>query len=94
MVLDAGAGVTPLNVSSLITGLAPATRYSYLVKASNYLGTVSGAQVAFYSPPFVTVTNENWDSVASSADGSVLVAVANMAGGASPAGPILISEPP
>ena len=63
----------------------------YQVVASNHLGTVSGAQVAFYSPPFVGVPNENWDSVASSADGSVLVAVANEANGASPAGPIIIS---
>ncbi len=90
-VIDVGAGVAPLNVSSLITGLAPAARYIYQVVASNSLGTVLGAQVAFYSPPFVGVPNENWDSVASSADGSVLVAVANMANGASPAGPIIIS---
>ena len=90
-VMDVGAGAAPLNVSSLITGLAPATRYHYQVVASNSLGTFFGAQVAFYSPPFVGVPNENWDSVASSADGSVLVAVANMANGASPAGPIIIS---
>ena len=88
---DVGAGATPLNVSSLITGLVPAKQYSYQVVASNHLGTVSGAQVTFYSPPFVGVPNENWDSVASSADGSVLVAVANEANGASPAGPIIIS---
>ena len=88
---DVGAGAAPLNVSSFITGLAPATQYHYEVGASNFLGTAFGAQVAFYSPPFVGVPNENWDSVASSADGSVLVAVANMANGASPAGPIIIS---
>ena len=91
-VMDVGAGASPLNVSSLITGLAPAKQYDYQVVASNHLGMVFGAQVAFYSPPFVSsFPNENWDSVASSADGSVLVAVANMAGGASPAGPIIIS---
>jgi uncharacterized repeat protein (TIGR03803 family) len=90
-VTDLGAGATPLNASSFITGVAPATRYIYQVVASNYLGTVFGAVVTFYSHPFVSVPNENWDSVASSADGSVLVAVANMANGASPAGPIIIS---
>jgi uncharacterized repeat protein (TIGR03803 family) len=90
-VMDVGAGATPLNVSSFITSVAPATRYIYQVVASNYLGTVFGAVVTFYSHPFVSVPNENWDSVASSANGSVLVAVANMANGASPAGPIIIS---
>jgi uncharacterized repeat protein (TIGR03803 family) len=90
-VMDVGAGATPLNVSNLIPGLSPAQRYAYQVVASNHLGSVFGAQVAFYSFPFVTVPNENWDSVASSADGSVLVAVANIANGASPAGPIIIS---
>jgi sugar lactone lactonase YvrE len=90
-VMDVGAGAAPLNVSSLITGVAPAKQYAYQVVASNHLGTVFGAQVAFYSFPFAGVPNENWDSVASSADGSVLVAVANMANGASPAGPIIIS---
>jgi hypothetical protein len=90
-VMGVGAGTTPLNVSSLITGLSPAQKYAYQVVASNHLGTVFGPLVTFFSPPFVSVPNENWDSVASSADGSVLVAVANMANGASPAGPIIIS---
>ncbi len=75
--IDAGAGAVSLNVSSFITGVAPAKQYDFQVVASNHLGAVSGAQVAFYSFPFVGVPNENWDSVASSADGSVLVAVAN-----------------
>ena len=90
---DVGAGVTPLNVGSFITGLAPAKQYDYEVVASNSLGTVFGALVAFYSPPFVSVPNENWDSVASSADGSVLVAVANKnpVGFTGPGGPIIIS---
>jgi DNA-binding beta-propeller fold protein YncE len=90
-IMDVGAGAAPLNVSSLITSLATAKQYDYQVVASNSLGTVFGFQVAFYSPPFVTVPNQNWNSVASSADGRVLVAVANMANGASPAGPIIIS---
>ena len=81
----------PLNVSSLITGVAPAQQGHYEEVASNSLGTVFGALVAFYSPPFVDVPNENWDSVASSADGSVLVAVANEVNDASPAGLIIVS---
>jgi sugar lactone lactonase YvrE len=90
---DAGAGAVSLTVSSFITGLAPAKQYDYQVMASNSLGTVFGALVAFYSPPFVSVPNENWDSVASSADGSVLVAVANKnpVGFTGPGGPIIIS---
>ena len=83
-VMDVGAGSTPLNVSSFIMSLAPYTQYYYQVVASNYFGTVSGAQVAFWSPPFAVVPNENWNSVAASADGSVMVAVANP-------GPIYIS---
>jgi uncharacterized repeat protein (TIGR01451 family) len=83
-VMDVGAGSTPLTVTSSIMSLAPYTQYYYQVVASNYFGTVSGAQVAFWSPPFAVVPNEDWDSVASSADGSVMVGVANP-------GPIYIS---
>ena len=75
--MDIGSGTVPVNVSSLITWLAPATQYRYEVGASNFLGTVFGTLVTFFSPPFVGVPNENWDSVASSADGRILVAVAN-----------------
>jgi len=92
--IDIGAGTTPLNVSSFITGLAPATQYRYEVVASNFLGTRFGAEVTFLSPPFVTVPNQNWDSVASSADGRILVAVANGSSSAPPisaGGPIFIS---
>jgi 6-bladed beta-propeller/NHL repeat len=90
--VDAGAGANPLTISSLITGLPAAKQYDYQVVASNHLGTVSGALVALYTPPFVIVPNENWDSVASSADGSVLVAVANNNPMLStPGGPIFIS---
>ena len=91
-VMDVGAGAASLNVSSFIPGLVPFKQYAYQVVASNHLGTVSGAQAAFYSFPFVSVLDENWDWVASSADGSVLVAVANEANGASPAGSIIISS--
>jgi hypothetical protein len=88
-VIDIGAGATALNVSSFITGLASAARYNYQIVASNNLGTRSGTSVAFYSPPFVTVPGEDWTSVAASADGSVMVAVANP--GSTPTGPIYIS---
>jgi DNA-binding beta-propeller fold protein YncE len=93
-IMDVGAGTTPLNVSSFITGLAPFTQYHFQVVASNYLGARFGATIAFYSPPFVGVPNQNWDSVASSADGSVLVAVANGNSSTPPfsaGGPIFIS---
>jgi hypothetical protein len=91
---DVGAGVAPLNVSSFIAGLAPATQYRYEVVASNVLGTVFGVTVTFFSPPFVGVPNQNWDSVACSADGRVLVAVANENNNTPPfssGGPIFIS---
>jgi DNA-binding beta-propeller fold protein YncE len=87
---DAGAGAVSLNVSSFITSLSPAEQYDYQVVGSNHLGTVFGAMVAFYPPPFVTVPNRQWYSVASSADGSVLVAVAR-APSVAGSGPILIS---
>jgi DNA-binding beta-propeller fold protein YncE len=89
-VMDVGAGAVPLNVSSFINGLTPFYQYYYEAVASNYLGTVYGTLVAFYSPPFVTVPGEDWTSVASSADGSVMVAVANP-GTTPPGGPIYIS---
>jgi DNA-binding beta-propeller fold protein YncE len=73
-VMDMGAGATPLNVSSLITGLAPATRYYFQVVASNYLGTVYGAEFAFFTQPFTSAPLEQWQSVACSADGTKLVA--------------------
>ena len=79
-IMDIGAGTNPVDVSSSITGLAPATRYYYEVVASNYLGTRYGPEISFYGPPFVGVPVANWDSVASSADGSVLVAVSNPGG--------------
>jgi DNA-binding beta-propeller fold protein YncE len=89
-IMDVGAGAVPLNVSSFITGLAPFTQYHFQVVASNHLGNVTGAQVTFYSPPFVTVPVEDWTSVAASADGRVMVAVANP-GPSGPTGPIYIS---
>ena len=80
LMMDLGAGTNPVNFSSSITGLAPATRYYYEVVASNYLGTRYGPEISFYGPPFTGVPVANWDSVASSADGSVLVGVSNPGG--------------
>jgi hypothetical protein len=40
--MDIGAGTISLNVSSVVTGLAPLTPYYYQVVASNALGTVFG----------------------------------------------------
>jgi DNA-binding beta-propeller fold protein YncE len=75
-VMDAGAGATALNVSNLITGLAPTTRYYYEVWASNYLGIAAGSLVSFLSPPFTSAPLAEWRSVTASADGSKLVAAA------------------
>jgi DNA-binding beta-propeller fold protein YncE len=55
--MDIGAGVTSLNVSSFIPGLAPFTPYQYRVMASNALGTVLG-KVVSWTPPFVSVSGE------------------------------------
>jgi DNA-binding beta-propeller fold protein YncE len=73
-VMDVGAGAAPLNVSSLITSLVPFKQYSFEVVAANYLGTVSGALVTFLSPPFAGIPQGQWQTVASSADGTKLVA--------------------
>jgi DNA-binding beta-propeller fold protein YncE len=88
--MDVGAGAAPLNVSSFITGLTPFKQYNFQVVASNQLGIATGALITFYGPPFVGVPGEDWTSVAASADGSVLVAVANPGNGG-PGGPIYIS---
>jgi uncharacterized repeat protein (TIGR03803 family) len=88
-IMDAGMGAVSLNVSSFITGLTPFKQYNFQAVASNQLGTATGAQVTFYSPPFVTVPGEDWTSVAASADGSVMIAVANPK--APVVGPIYIS---
>ena len=69
-VVDVGAGAAPLNVSSFITGLAPFKQYYSEVVASNYLGTTSGTAVAFLSPPFAGVPPGQWQTIASSADGT------------------------
>jgi NHL repeat len=91
-IMDVGAGAVPLNVSSFITGLTPFQQYSCQAVASNHLGNVTGAQVTFYSPPFVTVPGEDWTSLAASADGSVMIAVANPGSVPPPLrGPIYIS---
>ncbi|HUD47347.1 MAG TPA: 6-bladed beta-propeller [Candidatus Baltobacteraceae bacterium] len=90
-ITNIGSEPNPVIISAAITGLAPASEYHYQVLASNSLGLAYGTVVNFYSAPFVAIPFENWDSVASSADGSVLVAVANEFNYASPIGPILIS---
>ena len=90
-VIDVAAGTNSLNVNSFITGLVSSKTYYFQAVASNYLGVAYGAEESFviYGPPFVDVPNANWDSVASSADGSVLVAVSNP-GGSYPETPGLI----
>jgi hypothetical protein len=63
-----------LNVSSFITDLAPATEYEFYVIASNYLGTTYDGPLYFFSAPFTSAPPAQWDSVASSADGTKLAA--------------------
>jgi alpha-tubulin suppressor-like RCC1 family protein len=46
-VADQGSGSASLNISSVITGLAPATVYHFQVVASNLVGTVFGADISF-----------------------------------------------
>jgi hypothetical protein len=72
--IDIGGGITPLIVSNLLSNLIPAPAYFYQVIASNHLGTAFGRQVTFSSPPFTSVPQAQWQSVASSADGTKLVA--------------------
>jgi DNA-binding beta-propeller fold protein YncE len=89
--IDIGSSAVPLNASSLITNPAPAIFYSYEVVASNSLGVTVGQPVPFILGPWsiASVPNtNNWDAMASSADGTKLVAV-NFASG--PAGAIYVS---
>jgi DNA-binding beta-propeller fold protein YncE len=81
---DAGAGAVSLNVSSFITGVAEFLFYSYQAVASNSLGTKSGAVISFQDlpPPFTSAPFGTWQSVASSTDGSRLIAGANGSSGA------------
>ncbi len=72
--MDVGAGATTLNLSSTITGLDQAAFYSCEVIASNHLGTRAGGSILFLTPPFANVPLGGWPSVASSADGSKLIA--------------------
>jgi uncharacterized repeat protein (TIGR03803 family) len=76
-ITDVGAGTNSVNVSSFITGLAPGTTYYYEVVASNSLGTSYGAEGSFVvalGAPFTSVPPAQWESIASSADGTRLVA--------------------
>ena len=60
--------------------MAPFTQYYYQVVASNHLATVLGAELRFLSPPFSSTPQAQWQSVASSADGTKLVAGSVTAG--------------
>jgi hypothetical protein len=75
--IDVGAGATPLNVGSIISGLPPAAYCECEAFASNHLGLRSGQIINFYSPPITGAPLANWLSVAVSADGSKIVAAAN-----------------
>ena len=74
-----GSGTMPVPVQSLITGLTSGFIYAVQAVASNELGTVSGAIVNFIAPPWYLLpvpSQEVWNSIATSADGSRLASVA------------------
>jgi DNA-binding beta-propeller fold protein YncE len=84
---NVGSGVSPLNVSIPISGLTTGRVYFCQIVASNYLGTVSGAILGFPTGPWTQTTAppiHNWDSVATSADGTIIVAAASDAGTGGP----------
>jgi sugar lactone lactonase YvrE len=89
-ITNIGSGPDPVIVSAAITGLAPTAGYVYQAVASNSLGTAYGPVEIFYSFPLVNVPNENWQSVAVSADGTFMVAVVNLLNGSS-YGPVFVS---
>jgi hypothetical protein len=73
-----GASSSQSTFNSPITGLAPTTVYHYQAVASNDLGIVAGADASFLKAvtPFTETIEPltNWTSIASSADGTKLVA--------------------
>ncbi|HXJ72735.1 MAG TPA: immunoglobulin domain-containing protein, partial [Candidatus Dormibacteraeota bacterium] len=92
--MNPGVSFDALSFANSITGLSPATVYHYRAVASSQLGTVLGADVSFLTPglPFTqsSAPLKNWLSVASSADGTKLAAVATFGSGGFP-GQIFIS---
>jgi hypothetical protein len=82
--VNGGAGFTQLSFNTSVIGLAPSTVYHYRVVASNILGTVVGMDVRFSTAHLPLLQTSapitSWTSVASSADGSKLVAVTCCAG--------------
>jgi uncharacterized repeat protein (TIGR03803 family) len=77
--VDMGSGITPMNFDFPITNILSASFvYHVQAVASNSLGVTFGSDVTFILGPWVStiVPIHNWDAIASSADGTKLVAVA------------------
>jgi DNA-binding beta-propeller fold protein YncE len=75
-----GSGVSPTLVQNQIDGLVPGRIYQAQAVASNALGTAAGNTVSFIAPPWTLLAApplQVWTSLASSADGGRLAAVAN-----------------
>jgi uncharacterized repeat protein (TIGR03803 family) len=82
--LSGGGGAA--NLSAALTGLSATASYYYQIVASNSLGVTHGATLFFSAGPWsqTTAPIHNWDSIASSASGSTLVAVGYDNGGGGP----------
>jgi len=81
-VMHLGGGPGAFIVTNLVLSLAPTTVYHYRVVVSNSAGTVTGTDVSFTTeaalgPPLAQTSAPygNWSSVASSADGTRMMAV-------------------
>ena len=72
-----GSGSAPLTVGTPITGLTAGATYHFTVTASNSAGTFLSAISNFQAIPWNSNTSPylNWQSIASSADGTKLAAV-------------------
>jgi uncharacterized repeat protein (TIGR03803 family) len=84
---DVGKGVAQLSISIPIIGVITGQIYYCQLVASNRLGTVAGGILGFPTGPWIQTTApaiHNWDSVAASADGTILVAVASDEGTGGP----------
>jgi len=79
---NAGSGNVAVPVAATLAGLSSATTYHYQLVASNSFGASFGGDITFTTAILTipwTLTSapdyENWDSIASSADGAKLAAV-------------------
>lgn len=76
--IPVGQGAVGINLTNLITDLAPGAIFKYSVVASNSLGVSTGKTVYFTTGPWfpVNAPNQSWNAVACSADGRLWAATA------------------